>query len=91
MKNTKYDIIVYYKEDHTRVSISRDAEIEKLVKMIKLLFEPLDNINFELIYQGVNLLNNYTNHKLSQVFGEPKNLSQVKDEKSGNYKIIKKL
>jgi hypothetical protein len=79
MKNNKFDLVINYKDDQTRISVNKDSEFDKLVKLIKLVFEGLENIGFELRYNEKDLLKEFSNQKLNEVFVNNESLEGKND------------
>ncbi len=79
MKNNKFDLVINYKDDQTRISVNKDSEFDKLVKLIKLVFEGLENIGFVLRYNEKDLLKEFSNQKLNEVFVNNESLEGKND------------
>jgi hypothetical protein len=88
MKNNKFDLVINYKDDQSRISVNKDSEFDKLLKLIKLVFEGLENIGFELIFNEKDLMKEFSNQKLIEVFGNNESSEGKNDGANSSNQVI---
>src|SRR4051794_33369597 len=72
----KYELRISYKKDMNVFFINTDATVDKLFKLVEIYYEDVENTNYRLLYNDVEL-KKYRLKLLSEVFVGVKNGGEV--------------